>query len=43
MATKFMNIFCGETDADILVLDPELTNTRAIRGYENAGLLEWKK
>lgn len=43
MVTKFMDILSKETDADILVLDPELTNTRAIRCYEKCGFVGVKK
>lgn len=43
MVTKFIDILYDKTDSDMIVLDPELTNTRAIRCYEKCGFVGMKK
>lgn len=39
---KFVDYICLNMQVDVIVLDPEITNTRAIRCYEKCGFREVK-
>jgi aminoglycoside 6'-N-acetyltransferase len=43
MVQKFLEHLGRNTDADIVVLDPELSNPRAIRCYEKCGFVKVKQ
>lgn len=43
MVTEFLNFVFSEKGADAVVVDPELTNLRAIRCYEKCGFQKIKK
>jgi aminoglycoside 6'-N-acetyltransferase len=43
MVSKFIDWISRNTDADIVILDPEVTNLRAIRCYEKCGFVKVKK
>jgi len=43
MVIKFVNDLFLTTDAEIIILDPKITNTRAIRCYEKCGFVKVKK
>ena len=43
MVTKFINTLFHLKDVDLIVLDPEVFNTRAVRCYEKCGFKKVKK
>jgi len=43
MLIKFVIDLFETTDAEIIILDPEITNERAIRCYEKCGFVKVKK
>lgn len=43
MVRQFVDDVFHETDVDMIVLDPEFTNTRAIKCYEKCGFVKMKK
>ncbi|WP_142828889.1 GNAT family N-acetyltransferase [Planococcus soli] len=43
MITKFLTNLYQQTGADIIVLDPDVSNARAIRCYEKCGFVKVKK
>lgn len=42
MVRKFIEIIIKTTDADVIILDPDISNERAIRCYEKCGFLKVK-
>jgi len=43
MVNKFIDFTIKTTDADVIILDPEISNKRAIRCYEKCGFSKVKK
>ncbi|WP_325166663.1 GNAT family N-acetyltransferase [Viridibacillus soli] len=43
MVSTFIDFISSNTDADVIILDPEVSNVRAIRCYEKCGFLRVKK
>ncbi|MFB7158162.1 GNAT family N-acetyltransferase [Lysinibacillus sp. NPDC056232] len=43
MVSKFIELIIKITDAEIIILDPEVSNERAIRCYEKCGFTKVKK
>ncbi|MFJ6210548.1 GNAT family N-acetyltransferase [Lysinibacillus sp. NPDC092081] len=43
MVSKFIELIMNITDAEIIILDPEISNERAIRCYEKCGFSKVKK
>ncbi|MFF2175949.1 GNAT family N-acetyltransferase [Lysinibacillus sp. NPDC058147] len=43
MVSKFIELIISITDADIIILDPEISNERTIRCYEKCGFSKVKK
>ncbi|AWE07670.1 GNAT family N-acetyltransferase [Lysinibacillus sp. 2017] len=43
MVSKFIDLISKTTDAEIIILDPEISNERAIRCYEKCGFSQVKK
>ncbi|MEY9979749.1 GNAT family N-acetyltransferase [Lysinibacillus sp. RC79] len=43
MVSKFIELIINITDAEIIILDPEVSNERAIRCYEKCGFSKVKK
>lgn len=43
MVSKFIDLIIKTTDAEIIILDPEISNERAIRCYEKCGFSQVKK
>jgi len=43
MVSKFIELIFKITDAEIIILDPEVSNERAIRCYEKCGFTKIKK
>ncbi len=43
MVSKFIDFIIKNTDADVIILDPEISNERAIRCYEKCGFSKVKK
>lgn len=43
MVRKFIELIMNITDADLIIVDPEISNERAIRCYEKCGFSKVKK
>ncbi|GGD13549.1 GNAT family N-acetyltransferase [Pontibacillus salipaludis] len=43
MVTDFIKFISKGTDANIIILDPEVSNYRAVRCYEKCGFMKVKK